>query len=530
MNRFDLARILSVPVKRRQLLIGTGALTGFAIANQFSSRVIAQPKLSDYPFKLGVASGEPLANSIILWTRLAPDPLNSGGMPSANVPVQWQIADDENMRRIVSSGTVMATPEFGHSVHVDAQGLRPATWYWYRFRVGNEVSPIGRTRTAPEFGYRTDQFRFAFASCQNWEQGYYAAYKHMAEEDLDLVIHLGDYIYEGRPNPQALRPHEGTGEPITLEQYRNRYAQYKSDPNLQAAHAAFPWIVTWDDHELDNNWADEIPQDPEQQPREEFLERRAAAFQVYYENMPLRRFSIPSGIDLQLYRRLTFGDLVEFNVLDTRQYRSNQPCNDRIEPRCPEAFDPNATMTGSEQEQWLFEGLDRSRARWNVLAQQVVFTQHDWTAGPESEFNVDAWDGYVASRQRILDFLKQRRPSNPVVITGDTHSSWVSDLKADFNNPDSETVGTEFVGTSISSGFGASDRIEAALPESPWVKYFNGRQRGYVRCDLNRERWRNDLRLLPPSAPTGPTVPDPNAPITTTVSFELPHRGVVKQV
>ncbi len=530
MATLNFDRLLSSRIRRRQVLVGAGALTGLAIANQFSGRVVAKSKFSDYPFQLGVASGEPLPNSVILWTRLAPSPLNGGGMPTVNVPVKWQIADDENMRRIIRSGTVMATPEFGHSVHVEAQGLRPATWYWYRFQVGNEVSPIGRTRTAPRFGSRTDEFRFAFASCQNWEQGYYAAYKHMAEEDLDLVVHLGDYIYEGRPNPQALRPHEGTDEPITLEQYRNRYAQYKSDPNLQAAHAAFPWIVTWDDHEVDNNWADEIPQDPEQQPREQFLKRRAAAFQAYYENMPLRRFSIPSGIDLQLYRRLTFGDLVEFNVLDTRQYRSNQPCNDRIEPRCPEAFDPSATMTGSEQEQWLFKGLDRSSARWNVLAQQIVFTQHDWTAGPESAFNIDAWDGYVVPRQRILDFLKQRRPSNPVVITGDTHSSWVSDLKADFNNPDSATVGTEFVGTSISSSFGASDRIEAALPESPWVKYFNGRQRGYVRCDLNRDRWRNDLRLLPESPPTGPTVSDPNAAIATAVSFELPNQGVVTQV
>lgn len=530
MQRFDFERLLSNQVKRRQVLIGTGALTGLAIASQWSNKVIAQPRFSAYPFSLGVASGEPLPNGVVLWTRLAPDPLNGGGMPVQNVPVQWLVSDDEDMRRIIRSGTEIATPQLGHSVHVEVEGLRPAQWYWYQFRVGSEVSPIGRTRTAPGFGYRLDRFRFAFASCQNWEQGYYAAYKHMAEEDLDLVVHLGDYIYEGRPNLQALRSHEGTGEPITVEQYRNRYAQYKSDPHLQAAHAAFPWIVTWDDHEVDNNWADEIPQDPEQQSRAEFLERRAAAFQAYYENMPLRRFSMPSGIDLQLYRRLTFGDLVEFNVLDTRQYRSDQPCNDSIEPRCPGAFDPNATMTGSKQEQWLFEGLDRSRARWNVLAQQVVFTQHDWTEGSKSEFNIDAWDGYVAPRQRVLNFLEQRRPSNPVVITGDTHSSWVSDLKADFNNPDSETVGTEFVGTSISSGFGASERIEAALLESPWVKYFNGKQRGYVRCDLNRERWRNDLRLLPPSPQTGPTVPNPNAPITTTVSFELPHRGVVKRV
>jgi len=523
-------RLLSSRFRRRQLLIGAGSVTGFVIANQWSNRVLAQPRFSDYLFSLGVASGEPWPDNVVLWTRLAPDPLNGGGMPKYNVPVQWQIATDENMRRVVRSGVKMATPEFGHSVHVEVQGLQPDRWYWYRFRVGNQVSPIGRTRTAPEPRAYVNRFRFAFASCQNWQQGYYAAYKNMAQEDLDLVVHLGDYIYEGAPNPNAIRSHEGNGEPITLEQYRNRHAQYKSDPSLQAAHAAFPWVVTWDDHEVDNNWADEIPQDPDRQSREAFLARRAAAFQAYFEHMPLREFSRPRGIDLQLYRRLSFGNLVEFNVLDTRQYRTDQPCNDGIRPRCAEALDPNATLTGTEQEQWLFRNLERSQARWNVLAQQLVFTQYDWTAGPETAFNVDAWDGYVASRSRILNFIAQRRPANPVVISGDTHSSWVSDLKVDYDNPNSATVGTEFVGTSITSSFGASDRIEAALPESPWVKYFNGRQRGYVVCDLNHQRWRTDYRLLAPSPATGATVSDPNAPIVETVSFELPNQGVAERV
>ena len=529
MERLHFERLLSTRFKRRDVLLGAGFLTGLVVTSQWPGRVNAQPKFSGYPFSLGVASGEPYPRSVVLWTRLAPDPLNGGGMPSENVPVQWQVATDEKMTRVVRSGTVYAIPELGHSVHVVVDGLQPERWYWYQFKVGSEVSPVGRTRTAPALGKRIEQFRFAFASCQNWQDGYFAAFKHMAEEELDLVVHLGDYIYEGPAQADRIRQHNGP-EPVTLEEYRNRHALYKSDTNLQAVHAAFPWAVTWDDHEVDNNWADEIPQDPELQPRDQFLARRAAAFQAYYEHMPLRPFSKPEGIDLQLYRRLTFGDLVEFNVLDTRQYRTDQPCNDGIKPRCDQTYDPAATLTGAEQEKWLFEGLDRSKARWNVLAQQVVFTQHDWTAGEESAFNVDAWDGYVAARQRILDFLNQRRPSNPIVLTGDTHSSWVSDLLADFNNPGSPVVGTEFVGTSITSGFGASDRIEAALPESPWVKYFNGRQRGYVVCDLTRERWRSDYRLLPQSAPTGPTVPDPNAPITTAASFELPDQGVVRRV
>jgi alkaline phosphatase D len=523
-------RLLSSRFKRRQLLMGAGGLTGLAIASQWPKQVLAQSRFSGYLFSLGVASGEPWPESVILWTRLAPEPLNGGGMPPFNVPVRWEVATDENMRQIVRSGVTLATPQLGHSVHVEAQGLQPARWYWYRFRVGNQVSPVGRTRTAPAAGADVNRFRFAFASCQNWQQGFYAAYNSMAKEDLDLVVHLGDYIYEGSPNPNAIRRHEGTGEPFTLVQYRNRHAQYKTDPSLQAAHAAFPWAVTWDDHEVDNNWADEIPQDPQLQSREVFLARRIAAFQAYYEHMPLRQFSRPQGLDLQLYRRLTFGNLVEFNILDTRQYRTDQPCNDGIRPRCAAALDENATLVGTEQEQWLFNNLDKSPARWNILAQQLVFTQDDWTAGPDTAFNLDAWDGYVASRQRILNFFAERQPNNPVVISGDTHSSWVSDLKIDYNNPDSATVGTEFVGTSICSSFGASDRIEAALPESPWIKYFNGRQRGYVVCDLNQQRWRTDYRLLAPSPATGPTVSDPNAPIVDTVSFELPNQGVAQRV
>lgn len=261
MTTFNFDRWLSSRTRRRQVLIGAGALTGLGIVNQFSQKVTAQPNFSDYPFKLGVASGDPLPDSVVLWTRLAPDPLNGGGISFANVPVQWQIARDENMRQIVYRGTEIATREFGHSVHVEVEGLQPSRWYWYQFKVGNELSPIGRTRTAPNPRDHVNRFRFAFASCQNWQQGYFTPYKYMAQEDLDLVVHLGDYIYEGGVSATAVRQHNGP-EPYTLEEYRNRHALYKTDPNLQATHAAFPWIVTWDDHEVDNNYADEVPQDP----------------------------------------------------------------------------------------------------------------------------------------------------------------------------------------------------------------------------------------------------------------------------
>ncbi|HEY9783592.1 MAG TPA: alkaline phosphatase [Leptolyngbyaceae cyanobacterium] len=511
MNRFD-SRLLSTQVSRRRLLLGAGALTGFAIATQWQNKVIAQPKFSNYPFSLGVASGDPLPDSVVLWTRLAPDPLNGGGMPSSPVSVRWQIADDENMRRIVRSGVAIAKPELGHSVHVDVKGLRPARWYWYQFRVGNEVSPIGRTRTAPERGDRINQFRFAFVNCQDWENGYYTAYQNMTEEDLDLVVHLGDYIYEYGPQPGKPRQHNSP-EIVSLADYRNRHAQYKTDSNLQAVHAAFPWIVTWDDHEVENNYANDISENND--PAQEFLLRRSAAYQAYYEHMPLRRSSLAQGSNLLLYRRFTFGDLAEFNVLDTRQYRTDQPCGDGIKPRCEEAFDPNATMTGLEQEQWLFQGLDRSQASWNIIAQQTMLAEYDFDARPEMEvFNMDQWDGYVAARQRLLEFLEKRQPSNPVVITGDIHSSWVHDLKTDFGNPNSPTVGTEFVGTSISSDFPEQfiQPTTAALRDNPHTKFFNGSLRGYVRCQLTRDRWQSDYRVVS-------TILEPNASISTLASF-----------
>lgn len=509
----DLDRWLSSPVKRRNLLIGAGTtMAGLAIATQLPKRVIAQPKFSDYPFSLGVASGEPLPDSVVLWTRLAPNPLKGGGMPQQNVSVQWQVAADEKMRQVVRRGSAIATPELAHSVHVDVRGLEPAKWYWYQFKVGNEVSQIGRTRTAPAFGVPINQFRFAFASCQNWQNGYYSAYRHMAKEELDLVVFLGDYIYESGSQPHKPRQHNSP-EVVTLADYRNRYALYKTDSNLQAAHAAFPWIVTWDDHEVENNYADSTPAADQNQ--QNFLRRRANAYQAYYEHMPLRRFSLPQGPNLQLYRRLTFGDLAEFNVLDTRQYRSNQPCGDGNKPRCAEAFAPTATMTGSEQERWLLRGLNKSQAQWNIIAQQTMMAEYDFDPRSEMQvFHLDQWDGYVAARNRLLGFLKQRQVSNPIVITGDTHSSWVHDLKEDFSKPESPTVGTEFVGTSISSEFPAKFIIptKAALIANPHTKFFDGEFRGYVSCVLTRDRWQSNYRVVS-------TILDPNATISTLASF-----------
>jgi len=483
----------------------------------FTEKTWAEPRFSDYPFKLGVASGDPLPDDVVLWTRLAPDPLNGGGMPERKVPVQWQVATDEAFANVVREGATFARPELAHSVHVEVGGLQPAAEYFYRFRAGPELSPVGRTKTAPAFGANVAGMSFAFVSCQQYEHGYFTAYRRMAEqENLDLVVHLGDYIYEYGPNQYRapggnVRTHVGP-EIVSLFDYRRRHAQYRTDEDLQAAHAAFPWTVTWDDHEVENNYADEIPE--RGQSVEAFILRRAAAYQAYYEHLPLRRTSVPQGPDMQLYRRLTYGNLAEFNVLDTRQYRDDQAAGDGTDPPNPEQQDPSRTITGDEQEQWLLSGLAASGATWNVLAQQVFFAQRDFDTGDGQRLSMDAWDGYVGSRDRVTNFMRERSVRNPVVLTGDVHNNWACDLKANYADQSSKTVGVEFVGTSITSGGDGADTSpnqEAVVAENPHIKFFNG-QRGYVRCRLTPEEWRADYRVLP-------FVKQPGAPIYTRASF-----------
>lgn len=479
---------------RRAFLAGAGQYLALTYASP--QLIFGQEKIAANPFTLGVASGDPTDDGVVLWTRLAPDPLNGGGMPKNSVEVDWQIATDEKMSRVVKKGRATASADLGHSVHAEVRGLDPGRWYWYQFKAGSHVSPIGRTRTAPDSKKPLDKLSFAFASCQHYEAGYFTAYQHMVEEDIQLIVHLGDYIYEGAMRPGRPRQHTGP-EIATLTDYRNRYALYRTDPDLQKAHALFPWIVTWDDHEVDNNYANDKAEDGAT--REGFLERRANAYQAYYEHMPLRRASMPKGSSLQLYRRLAFGDLAEFSVLDTRQYRTDQPCEDGNKPQCPAALAAEATMLGPEQERWFLDGLGRSKTKWNIVAQQVMMAKVDRRAGPEQAYAMDQWSGYESARGRVLKYLNERKPSNPVVITGDIHTNWVADLKLDFADPKSATVGTEFVGTSITSGGNGADTlpaVEAYLPENPHVRFYNN-QRGYVRCSLTAERWQTDYRVLP---------------------------------
>lgn len=498
---------------RRSLLIAASSSLAWPFANlQMAEAADRRVTTPAYPFQLGVASGDPAPDGVVIWTRLAPEPLLGGGMSDEDVRVRWQVATDEKMANIVRKGVATATQDWGHSVHVEVQGLQSDRTYWYQFAAAGETSPVGRTRTTPAGDAMPHDLRFAFASCQHYEYGYFNALRHLAAEDLHVVVHLGDYIYEGAAIENRPRQHNGP-EIVSLDDYRNRYALYRSDPDLQAAHAAFPWLVTWDDHEFDNNYADDLSEEANVSPLK-FLQRRAAAYQAFYEHMPLRRVHLPHGPMMSLYRNVTYGRLAQFAVLDTRQYRSDQPCNDGNQPPCKAVFDPAATLLGNVQEKWLCDGLTASPARWNILAQQVMMARVDRLPGDAVAWSMDQWAGYDVNRKRLLQFMADNKIANPLVLTGDIHTNWVNDLKVDFDQENSPTVATEFVGTSVSSGGDGSEKrndTDGVLAENPFVKFYNA-ERGYVRCHATPTQWQTDFRVVP-------IVTQPESPVITRASF-----------
>jgi alkaline phosphatase D len=530
-------------------------------------------------FTLGVASGDPTARSVVLWTRLAPEPLNGGGLGRRNVVVLIEVALDPAFRHIVRAARRIARAAFGHVINVTVTALPPDTRLYYRFRAMGQTSRVGTTRTFPRAIDSPDQVRFAVVSCQNYNQGFFTAYRDIVAQDVDFVVHTGDYIYEGGPAGVEIAPgrtHIG-GETETVEAYRNRYAQYRLDPDLQDAHAAAAFLVTWDDHEVENNYAgrnDENGSDPT-----DFSERRKNAYRVYRESMPLRpKNKIQRGDSLRIYRTLSFGDLADFHMLDTRQYRTDQSADDGFgstddtlslqDQATLEAvfgeelfdrdgiLDPQATLLGRRQEAWLARQLRRSRAHWNVLAQQIMVTQWNLVTtgqlsaqlgspGPlpdgvqqaldnlTSLWNVDAWDGYVAARQRLFTLIDRIKPKNPVVVTGDIHSSWGANLLSDFDDPTSRIVAAEFVCTSIASTFLAldprpTDQIVrlGVDADNPHIEYFNGLFRGYALCDLDRDSWTTtyravgDINALGSENPLA-LVPYPNSPVATDAVLRL---------
>ena len=503
MTTFDRRRFLALSgLSAFGAWMGTAsALAAQTDAKSLSPRnLLAAPRFASTPFALGVASGDPAPDGVVLWTRLATEPLVfGGGMPARPMVVEWQVASDEGFGTLVRRGSALAHPELGHAVHVELEGLAPGRTYWYRFSVGGHASPVGRTCTLPAAGAKVERVRFAVAGCQQYEEGHYTAWRRIAEEPLDFVFHYGDYIYEGetklgvrkmngRPFTN-LRNHVGP-EIYTLDDYRRRYAQYKSDADLQAAHAAAPWFVTFDDHEVDNNWAGAEDQDGT--PSEVFALRRAQAFQAYYENMPLRRTSLPRDGRMQLYRRARYGDLMDLHLLDTRQYRSKQV--DMAQRTQVES--PARSIVGAKQEQWLFDGLADAAPRWHTIAHQVALGNYAEEKNGAVVFSDDQWSGYLASRRRLLEHIQRVGFGNVVTACGDAHRHYASDLVQD--NADSGIVSSEFLATSISSGsdgLGVDASAESTLRHSPHLKATTDK-RGYVLCDVTRDAWIGDMKTL----------------------------------
>jgi alkaline phosphatase D len=486
---------------RRRFLSHSARLAALA-AFAASCPAFSQSRLSRYPFALGVASGSPRPTSIVLWTRIVTDALGADPLLPSALPVRWEIAEDDAFKRIVAKGTATALPDLAHSVHVDATGLQPDRWYWYRFMLGDAVSPVGRTRTTPAADVLPSSMRFAFASCQHWEFGQYGAHRHIAAAAPDLVAFLGDYIYEWGPY-QLAHPEkpQRTDESITLAQYRARYAQYKTDPHLQAAHHAAPWIVTWDDHEVANDYAN----DRDERLDPDFFARRAAAYQAFYEHMPIRLPTLGTGANrfasFQIHDRYDWGRLARFHVLDSRQYRSYQACprpgrggSNSVGSSCSERLEAARSLLGVQQENWLSNGLATSGAKWNILAQQTLMTQATQVpvANPdEGMFWTDGWDGYPAARRRLLGDLVRHRAANPIVISGDVHTFYAADLKRDFSQAtsrDNPVVAAEFCGTSVTSSSRPQSRTDRYLAHNPHMQYGHSEHRGFVMMEVTPAR------------------------------------------
>jgi alkaline phosphatase D len=491
-----------MPITRRAVVAGLG----FTGATLLSPPRLRAQGFDVTPFQLGVASGDPSPDGFVLWTRLAPSPLQPhGGMPKRAVEVAWEVASDERFRAIVARGSAIAHPELAHSVHVEVSGLASDRPYWYRFSAFGERSFVGRSRTTPLEGAPVTSLRFGVAGCHHYEEGYFHAFRALAQADLAFLFHYGDYIYEYPPAPplrilrevpfSPVRQHLGA-ETYSLDDYRLRYAQYRTDPDLQRAHAAMPWFVTFDDHEVANNWAGD--QDEKGTPPEVFALRRAAAFQAWYEHMPVRRTNFPGSDGVRTYRSTGWGDLVSASFLDTRQYRSDQACGDGERTLCSEARAPDRTMLGPEQERWLLDRLSRSNARWNVIAQQMLMMDLDMSRAAEASKRLtamDTWGGYPAARERLLKHLQERKITNTVVLSGDAHQHFAGDV---LRTPEGAAVASEFLVTSATSGgdgLGTLPGNEEILRRNPSLRMLQDR-RGYAICSVTHDRWTTELISL----------------------------------
>ena len=466
-----------------------------------SSAEVAQgPRWQADPFSLGVASGQPQPDSVVLWTRLRITEADAAWMAQP-VNVVCELFADAALRQPLRQWRVQTDATRAHSVHVIASGLQPGRHYWYRFVCGSATSPVGHTRTSPGVNDAVDRLRIALASCQHFEQGYFVAHREMAQRDLDLVLFVGDYIYEST-NPQyMLRKHEG-GVPKELGEYRERHAQYKGDADLRACHAAHPWVMTWDDHEVVNDYANDLDRnytDPQV-----FLRRRAAAYQAYFEHMPVRLGpDANNASQMRIHDRMAWGRLADLWTLDCRQYRDHQACPDpmrgggRVVVGCDALADTSRTMLGAAQEQWFTESLTRSSKRWKLVAQSTQMSSSGINTPLGRSAFTDGWDGYPQARARLLGSVAQAGLKDVVVLGGDVHMNVAAQLRVQANDEKSPIVASELVTTSITSR-GLGEKLLAQIRDSnPDILHARSDERGYTLLEVKPQGIRAQFRTTP---------------------------------
>ena len=491
----------------------------------------AQATLKHNPFSIGVASGSPNHHSVVLWTRLMAEPGSSKTQfADTDVSVTWEVADDEGFKVNRRAGQVVALAALAHSVHLELDGLQSDRWYFYRFQIGDAKSTTGRTRTLPHPEAMVQKLRVAYASCQRWEHGYFSAYDHMCQENLDMVLFLGDYIYEyaGAANPVRLPK---GGWVSSLDDYRERYALHKSEKGLQAMHAQCPWLVTWDDHEVSNDYAG-LERGQSGNISFNFAAQRARAYQAFYEHMPLRASALiksieglAQGAELRIYGQVPYGKLANIYLLDDRQYRDKQVCNKSdghgsgfINPdQCEDWFNPKRSLLGLEQTKWLdqaFANAQKDARPWNVVAQQTIFGRRDFRIGAGYTLWNDGWDGYSAARQQMTQSMQNKALKNPVLIGGDVHENWVGHVMADAYKDDSAKLGVEFCGAGITARSAGNSKLPARLAENPHFIFADSERKGYGVVEFTAKQIQTELRVVD-------DVRQPQTKIETLAKFEV---------
>ncbi|MFK7912780.1 MAG: alkaline phosphatase, partial [Pseudomonadales bacterium] len=469
----------------QRTLVGIGSTS-------LATRLAASVPLPDNPFTLGIASGDVTATQAVLWTRLAPNPDQANGaMPPVSVAVQWQLALNPDMSTVVQRGQVLTGPAHAHCVHVDLAGLEPGRQYWYQFTTATHRSAIGRTKTLPR---DAETVRFVTASCQNYTHGSFVAYRHMVKDDPDFVLHLGDYIYDTAFG-EDFRNHESERAPQTLDDFRRRHALYKTDPDLQHAHAQLPFFTTIDNHDAVED------ADPAS------AAKRAAAYQAWHEHMPTRGYRGPGSNQFELQRRIAIGKLLQISLLDARQYRDQKaPCQNGFDPAygfgnyreyCAVERDPKRSMLGDEQDQWLAESLQANQSVWNVMASPGPFLPFEYQHQGKDLHYIGAWDSYPANRERVAAALRAAPVGHPVVLSGDVHSFWAVDGNL-ANAPKQRIKVVELITSSISANWPAAlaKPVSDNLSHNPQVAYYDPDHRGYMLHDVSAGGWETQTRAL----------------------------------